>query len=156
MSLVQYSLLINVPLTYSHRTSYMLCKLIKKLINSKYDCNIGLNPLSVNLTKWPNILKQFVGNLPTNYLSVLDHFVGLALKTVKCVKYILHINLVPLSIFEHPLPFWVLERFRWSLNISFVLVCLLLVVKRCARNKVALNVPIIWWEWSTSDMTVYS
>ena len=25
-------------------------------------------------------LKQFVGNLPTNCLSVFDHFVGLALK----------------------------------------------------------------------------
>ena len=27
-------------------------------------------PLSANPTKWPNTLKQFVGNLPTNYLSV--------------------------------------------------------------------------------------
>ena len=31
-------------------------------------------------TKWSNALKQFVGNLPTNCLSVFDHFVGLALK----------------------------------------------------------------------------
>ena len=38
------------------------------------------NPLSAKLTKWPNTLKQFVGNLPTNCLSVFDHFVGLALK----------------------------------------------------------------------------
>ena len=35
-----------------------------------------LNPLSTNPTKWSNTLKQF----PTNYLSVFDHFVGLALK----------------------------------------------------------------------------
>ena len=39
-----------------------------------------LNPLSANPTKWSNTLKQFVGNLPTNYLSVIDHFVKLVLK----------------------------------------------------------------------------
>ena len=39
-----------------------------------------LNPLSTNPTKWSNTLKQFVGKLPTNCLSVFDHFVGLALK----------------------------------------------------------------------------
>ena len=38
------------------------------------------NPLSANPTKWSNTLKQFVGNLSTNYLSVFDHFVKLALK----------------------------------------------------------------------------
>ena len=38
------------------------------------------NPLSANPTKWSNTLKQFVGNFPTNYLSVFDHFVKLALK----------------------------------------------------------------------------
>ena len=38
------------------------------------------NPLSGNPTKWPNILKQFVGKLRTNCLSVFDHFVKLALK----------------------------------------------------------------------------
>ena len=43
----------------------------------KYFC---FNPLSANLTKWPNTLKQFVGNLPTNCLSVFGHFVNLALK----------------------------------------------------------------------------
>ena len=39
-----------------------------------------LTPLSVNPTKWSNPLKQFVGNLPKNCLSVFDHFVKLALK----------------------------------------------------------------------------
>ena len=38
------------------------------------------NPLIANPTKWSNILKQFVGNLPTNCLSVFDHFMNLALK----------------------------------------------------------------------------
>ena len=36
-----------------------------------------------NPTKWPNTFKQFVGKLPTNFLSVLGHFVNLALKGLK-------------------------------------------------------------------------
>ena len=43
------------------------------------------NPLSANPIKWPNTLKQFVGKLPTNCLSVLGHFVNLALKGLKKV-----------------------------------------------------------------------
>ena len=38
------------------------------------------NPLSAKFIKWSNTLKQFVGKLPTNCLSVFDHFAGLALK----------------------------------------------------------------------------
>ena len=44
------------------------------------------NPLSANPTKWSNTLKQFVGKLPTNCLSVFDHFVGLAFKGSKVMK----------------------------------------------------------------------
>ena len=44
---------------------------------------INIDPLSTNPTKWSNTLKQFVGYLPTNCLSVFDHFVGLALKGLK-------------------------------------------------------------------------
>ena len=43
-----------------------------------------MNPLSANPTKWSNTLKQFAGNLPTNCLSVFDHFVGLVLKGLTC------------------------------------------------------------------------
>ena len=39
----------------------------------------SINPLNAN-PRWSNTLKQFVGKLPTNRLSVFDHFVGLALK----------------------------------------------------------------------------
>ena len=42
----------------------------------------ALNPLSVNPTKWLNTLKQFVGKLPTNCLSVFGHFVNLELKVL--------------------------------------------------------------------------
>ena len=40
----------------------------------------AVNLLSANATKWSNALKQFINNLPTNYLSVFDHFVRLMLK----------------------------------------------------------------------------
>ena len=44
-----------------------------------------LNSLDANPTKWSNTLKQFVGNLRTNCLSVLDYFAILALKALKGV-----------------------------------------------------------------------
>ena len=37
-------------------------------------------PLGASPTKWSNTLKQFVGKLPSNCLSVFEHFVGLARK----------------------------------------------------------------------------
>ena len=39
-----------------------------------------VKPSSANTQKWSNTLKQFVGKLPTDCLSVFDHFVMLALK----------------------------------------------------------------------------
>ena len=45
-----------------------------------------LNPLSARLTKWPNTLKQFAGNLPKNCLRMFGHFVGLALKGLNSEK----------------------------------------------------------------------
>ena len=48
-------------------------------IKSKSQSEV-LNSLSASPTKWSNTLKQFVGKLPTNCLSVFDHFLGLALK----------------------------------------------------------------------------
>ena len=45
-----------------------------------------INPLSAKLTKWPNTLKQFVGNLLTNCLIVFGHIVGLVLKGLSCLE----------------------------------------------------------------------
>ena len=42
-----------------------------------------LNHLSADPTKWLNRLKQFVGKLSTNSLSVFDHFMFLVLKGLK-------------------------------------------------------------------------
>ena len=47
-----------------------------------------VKPLNANPTKWSNTLKQFVGKLPTNCLSVFDHSVGLTLKELKGRKLI--------------------------------------------------------------------
>ena len=37
---------------------------------------IKINSLTLDITKWLNTLKQFVGNLSPHCLSVFDHFVG--------------------------------------------------------------------------------
>ena len=42
------------------------------------------SPLLANPTEWLNTLKQFVRKLPTSCLSMLDHFVRLALKGLTC------------------------------------------------------------------------
>ena len=55
---------------------HFVCDLSRKLSVILYSINL----LSANPTKWSNKLKQFVGILPTNCLSVFDHFVKLALK----------------------------------------------------------------------------
>ena len=49
----------------------------------KFLSKCGIKPLSVNLTKWSNTLKQFVIEQPMNFLSVFDHFMRLALKRLK-------------------------------------------------------------------------
>ena len=46
-------------------------------------CNNSINPLNAKITKWSNTLKQFTSKLPTNFLSVFDHFVGLAFKGLR-------------------------------------------------------------------------
>ena len=43
----------------------------------------NISPLSAGPTKWSNTFKPFVGKLPTNSLSVFDHFVGLVLKGLR-------------------------------------------------------------------------
>ena len=54
-------------------------------LNTERKLNVH-NPFSVDFTKWWNTFKQFVGNLPTNCLSVSDYFVGLAPKRISCSK----------------------------------------------------------------------
>ena len=50
------------------------------------------NPLSANPREWSNTLKQFVGKLATNCLSVFDHSVGLALKGIRFENFLMFIK----------------------------------------------------------------
>ena len=59
-------------------------KIIIQLLASKDN----VNPLSANPKKWSNTLKQFVGNLPTNCLTVFDHFVNLTFKSLILSKQV--------------------------------------------------------------------
>ena len=54
-----------------------------KILVRKSSIYFLFNLLSANPTKWSNTFKQFAGNLPTNCLSVSDHFLGLALKWLR-------------------------------------------------------------------------
>ena len=49
--------------------------------------DVLINPLNASPTKWSNTLKQFVGKLPPNCLSVFDHFGGLELKGLKITGF---------------------------------------------------------------------
>ena len=51
-------------------------KLIVNKFLQKQSSRGVLNPLSANTEKWSKTLKQFVGKLPTNCLSVFDHFMN--------------------------------------------------------------------------------
>ena len=61
---------------------FLLNSVQKWLLGSFYSFSYvyTINSLSTNFIKWSNTLTQFVGKLPTNRLSVFDHFVGFALK----------------------------------------------------------------------------
>ena len=67
-----------------------------------------INPFSANHTKWSNTLKQFVGKLPTNCLSVFEHFVRLAPKRLNKslwpgskISRIPYVNNLPTSILNN-------------------------------------------------------
>ena len=64
------------------KTTSIICDIVTLYFCSSVDFGSGfsVNTLSVNPRGWSNTLKQFVGKLPTNCLSVFDHFGRLALK----------------------------------------------------------------------------
>ena len=69
-----------LPLTYSRNILKFFKATILKNIYVQLMLFSSVNPLSAIPTRWSNTLKQFIGKLPTNYLSVFADFVGLALK----------------------------------------------------------------------------
>ena len=85
-----------------------------KVVDNYHD----FNPLSANPTKWSNTLKHFVGNLPTNCLSVFDHFVRLRLiKGLR--KYCAFNNLVFASFYPVINSFINFLSLGWILTIIF-------------------------------------
>ena len=75
------------------------------------------NPFNANFTKWSNILKQFVGNLPTNFLSVFEHFVGLALKELSIIIVVIDVNIQLTGMRE------CFEPFQWGLGLNYQEAC---------------------------------
>ena len=63
-----------------------LCRVQITLVQQFTVNLLSINHFSTNPTKWSNTLKQFVGKLPTNCLSVFDHFVKLALKVLTMIR----------------------------------------------------------------------
>ena len=97
MTEMKYYSLINLSflegeerLYYFDATTCHLCYTqlffsVHYLLSGSLTTSHWFNPLSAKLTKWPNTLKKFVGNLPTNCLSVFGHFVKFALKGLSIV-----------------------------------------------------------------------
>ena len=77
----------KMKIIYSPKEIILITTFVSKhIFNAKCQhCQLCLNPLSVDSTKLSNTLKQFVGNLSTNFLSVFDHFGGLALQGLKAL-----------------------------------------------------------------------
>ena len=75
------SLLYKNPEDYFWQYDFLAVTIARKF--SKNNLNIFFKPLSANPTKWPNTLKQFIGKLPTNGLSMFGHFLNLALKGLR-------------------------------------------------------------------------
>ena len=82
-------IVIHIPLTWHVAIDYKFNRLFKITLHTIRKKKT-FNPLGASPTKWSNTLKQFVGILPTNCLSVFDHFVGMALKGLKDVLHNLH------------------------------------------------------------------
>ena len=74
------------PLVWYDTVTFKLIPQIMRYISKfkstfhQFRGSSSFNPLSANPTKWPNTLKQFVGKLSMNCLSVFGHFINLALK----------------------------------------------------------------------------
>ena len=63
-----------------------ISKIIKYVILAEWEFSKFFNPLSAKPTKWSKHTQIIRRLLPTNYLNVFDHFVGLALKGLTTAK----------------------------------------------------------------------
>ena len=94
--------------------------ILKDFFNVARDVKFGINPLNANLTKWSNTLKQFVSCFLTNCFSVFDHFVGLALKSLRISEHNFYCKYLPLVNFGSIIDFIqrciqnLAKHLRWS------------------------------------------
>ena len=72
------------------------------------------NHLSANPTKWPNTLKRFVGNLPTNCFSVFDTFMGLVFRKLRKSQ---RSSELLIKIFEQLYHFIVTHKENWKISV---------------------------------------
>ena len=96
-------------------------RFVRKVIKLGLIVRAAVNPLSANPTKWSNRLKQFVGNMPTNCLSVFDHFVGLTPKGLKITQlFHLKSSFHSQDIYIFVLTFWSCRKNSLIRNIMFI------------------------------------
>ena len=138
-----------------------------KLAINKY-----ISTLSANPTKWSNTLKQFVGKLPTNCLSVFGHFVKLTLKGLasnlvfSTVKY-LFILLTHFSTMSHFYSPWKHQEkytratahrfFLWYRNKGLAFI-LLTKINHCSQVKTKVNFikfRIRWYQTMILDIYIF-
>ena len=93
-----------------------------------------LSRLNANFTKWSNTVKQFVGKLPTNCLTVFDHFLGLALKRlgsiISFITFFGHYEMNPVFVtgqIRHRKNFWC-QFSIWVLNTHLQIILILPVL----------------------------
>ena len=82
----------------SLKFALVLSEIFKQSLSCLLRVVKSVNPLSANLTKWPNTLKQFVSKLSTNCSSVFGHFLNLALKGLSTDSTLLYINRIMIHI----------------------------------------------------------
>ena len=108
-----YFIIKNIFDRYFYKTSILCHAFI--LYQKYFSWWNGFNPLNANPTKWWSTLKQFVDNLPTNYLSVFDQLVKLALKGLRLV------DIKP----SRPVHF---KSLYWNKKVTWIFIFTLLVV----------------------------
>ena len=95
-----------------------------------------INPLSANTTIWSNTPKQFVGKLSSDFLSLFDNFVGLALKRIILIRKKHKSQLIVANILAY-------NSANFSINFSYSIVFYSRLYPRRYRENTPENRK--WW-----------
>ena len=104
-----------------------------------------VNPFSANPAKWSNTLKQFIGKLPTSWLSVFDHFVKLALKGLSHSR-----GLEPVLIFAMIMDYschfryYQKNSFMWSSKLETAFSVRRKLVKNTRKHKINCHALVLY------------